>query len=264
MTPPEPTASPADFSLLILGGTSEAYQLAADLHGRADTGLRVISSLAGRTAQPRLPAGESRVGGFGGVAGLTAYLRAEHIDAVIDATHPFAGQMRWNAADACAAAGVPLLRLERPAWRAAPGDHWLEIDNWDEAVAHLAASVPATRRVLLALGRQELAPFAALDHCHFVIRSVDAPDPQPPFAHAELVLARGPFSLADERELLLSHAIDTIVCKNSGGGATDAKLAAARELGVRVLMRRRPPQPDSPSVASVAAAMQWVAARAGK
>ncbi|MBK1679802.1 cobalt-precorrin-6A reductase [Rhodocyclus tenuis] len=253
------------FTVLILGGTSEAYQLAEALHGSGDSGgcgRRVISSLAGRTAQPRLPAGEYRIGGFGGSDGLVAYLHHESIDAVVDATHPFAGQMRWHAATACATAGVPLLRLERPAWQAGPGDRWSEVDDWPTAVAQLAAAPPA-RRVLLALGRQELAPFAALDGVHFLIRSVDPPDPMPPFASAELLLARGPFTLADERELLVRHAIDTIVCKNSGGDATDAKLAAARELGVRVLMRRRPPQPDSPTVATVAAAAQWIAARAG-
>lgn len=253
------------FTVLILGGTSEAYRLAETLHGSGDgagSGRRVISSLAGRTAQPRLPAGEYRIGGFGGVDGLVAYLRGEGVGAVVDATHPFAGQMRWHAASACAAAGVPLLRLERPAWQAGPGDRWSEVDDWPAAVAQLASAVPPARRVLLALGRQELAPFAALDGVHFLIRSVDPPEPMPPFASAELLLARGPFTLADERELLVRHAIDTIVCKNSGGDATDAKLAAARELGVRVLMRRRPPQPDSPTVATVAAAAQWLAARA--
>jgi precorrin-6A/cobalt-precorrin-6A reductase len=278
---PTPSASvsgsprPAS-AVLILGGTGDAYQLAERVHG--DHGsqgkqghqsnqshharLRVISSLAGRTANPRQPAGELRVGGFGGADGLSAYLRAEGIAAVVDATHPFAATMRWNAAAACAAAGVPLLRLERPAWVAGPGDRWIEVDDWSAAALQLRAlGASGARRVLLALGRQELAPFAALDSLHFLIRSVDAPDPLPPFKHAEVLLARGPFSHADERELLVAKRIDAIVCKNSGGTATDAKLAAARELGITVLMRRRPQRPDSPTVDTVAAAERWLAER---
>ena len=243
--------------VLILGGTTEAYQLAERLH--EDARLRVISSLAGRTAQPRQPAGEWRVGGFGGPDGLAAYLRAEGIAAVVDATHPFAARMGWNAAAACAVVDVPLLRLERPAWVAGPDDHWIEVDDWDMAVAALAERGKAVpQRVLLALGRQELAPFAQLDEVHFLIRSVDPPDPLPPFAHAEVLLARGPFSLADERELLRQQRIDTIVCKNSGGKATDAKLTAARELGITVVMRRRPQRPATPTAPDAVAAVKWI------
>ena len=199
-------------AVLILGGTTEGYALAAALAKLA--GLRVVSSLAGRTASPRHPPGELRIGGFGGAAGLEAYLRAGRITAVIDATHPFAARMGWNAAEACAVAGVPLLRLERPAWTPAPGDRWDEVDDWDEAARLLANR---SRRVLLALGRQELDPFAGLDDVWFLIRSVDAPNPMPPFAQAEVVLARGPFTLADEADLLRTRGIDTLVCKNSGG-----------------------------------------------
>lgn len=244
--------------VLILGGTTEGYALAAALAPRPD--LLVVSSLAGRTASPRQPPGALRVGGFGGVAGLAAWLRGERIAAVIDATHPFAARMGWNAEAACRDAGVKLLRLERPAWQAGPGDRWDEVDDWEQAARVLAAS---GRGVLLALGRQELAAFAGLDQVRFVIRSVDAPDPMPPFAQAELVLARGPFSLDDELALLRRHRIDTIVCKNSGGTATDAKLEAARTLGVRVVMRRRPPRPPVPAVATVAAATGWLAAQLG-
>lgn len=240
-------------AVLILGGTTEGYALAGALAPLA--GLRVVSSLAGRTVSPRHPPGELRVGGFGGAAGLATYLRAERIAAVIDATHPFAARMGWNAAEACGEAGVPLLRLERPAWTPVSGDRWDEVDDWEEAARSLHERA---RRVLLALGRQELAPFAGLDDIWFLIRSVDAPEPLPLFAQAKVKLARGPFTLDDERDLLRSHGIDTLVCKNSGGSATDAKLEAARRLGVRVVMRRRPARPAVPAVASVAAAVDWV------
>ncbi|CAH2601116.1 Precorrin-6A reductase [Rhodovastum atsumiense] len=248
MSVPDPA-----LAVLILGGTTEGYALAAALADRP--GMRVVSSLAGRTANPRHPAGELRVGGFGGPDALAEWLRRERIGAVIDATHPFASRMGWNAAAACAAAAIPLLRLERPAWQPGPGDRWQEVPDWAEAASRVGATA---RHVLLALGRQELAPFAGLDHVRFLIRSVDPPDPMPPFAQAELLLARGPFTEADEVALLQGRGIDTIVCKNSGGTATDAKLAAARRLGVRVIMRQRPPRPDLHTVATVAAAFEWV------
>lgn len=238
--------------ILILGGTAEAYALADALAQRP--GLRVISSLAGRTGAPRLPIGEVRVGGFGGVSGLTAYLRDNSIDAVVDCTHPFASRMGWNAAEACAAAAVPLLRLERPAWVRQDGDLWDEVDDWAEAVALVGAR---SRRVLLAVGRQDVAPFAGLDRVWFLIRSVEAPSPMPPFAQAEILLSRGPFSESSERGLLTAHRIDTIVCKNSGG-PTDAKLAAARALGVRVVMKQRPPRPQTAKAATVAEALDWL------
>jgi len=240
--------------ILILGGTTEGYALAAALadHPR----FTPCSSLAGRTTSPRLPRGESRIGGFGGPTGLADWLRARGSRAVIDATHPFASRMGWNAAEACAACGLPLLRLERPAWRPGPGDQWDEVADWDEAVASLARH--GAQRVLLALGRQDLAPFAALDPVWFLIRSVEPPEPMPPFARAELLLARGPFTAEDERALLTGHRIDSIVCKNSGGTATDAKLAVARALGIRVVMRRRPPRPATPTVADVPAAVAWL------
>lgn len=240
-------------SVLILGGTTEGHTLASALAGRAD--IRVVSSLAGRTANPRLPPGEVRVGGFGGPDALAAYLAEQKINAVVDATHPFAAVMGRNAADGCKKAGVPLLRLERPAWQPASGDDWTEVDDWDAAALILGKQ---SRRVLLAVGRQELAPFAALDDVWFLVRSVEAPDPMPPFKQAELLLTRGPFDLAGERDLLRARRIDTVVCKNSGGQATDAKLAAARELGLKVVMRRRPPRPDAPTVASVEDAVAWL------
>jgi precorrin-6A/cobalt-precorrin-6A reductase len=243
-------------TLLILGGTTEGYKLAE----AASTlpGLRVISSLAGRVGSPRLPVGEVRIGGFGGVAGLAAYLRQEKIDAVIDATHPFASRMGWNASDACAETGTALLRLERPAWRPVDGDRWLMAEDWPTAAAALRDAEPVARRVFLAIGRQELAHFTGLDDIWFLIRAVEAPDPSVTFAQSELLLARGPFREADDLALLRAHRIDTIVCKNSGGDATDGKLAAARKLGIKVVMLERPRRPDAACAPDVAQAIGWV------
>jgi precorrin-6A/cobalt-precorrin-6A reductase len=238
---------------LLLGGTTEGYQLAAALADEA--GIRTISSLAGRTASPRVPQGEMRVGGFGGARGLSAYLAEQRIDAIIDATHPFAARMGWNAAEAATSAQVPLLRLERPAWQAGPGDRWTEFGDWVEAVAIVRSQA---RRVLLAIGRQELEPFAAIDTVFFLIRAVEAPVPMPDFAHAEWLLTRGPFDAASERALLEANRIDMIVAKNSGGNVVDGKLAAARGLGLPVVMKRRPARPDLPRVATIDAAIAWV------
>ncbi len=202
-----------------------------------------------------MPVGDVRIGGFGGVAGLTHYLRDNHIAAMIDATHPFARRMGWNAAEAASVAGIPLLRYERPAWIPQAGDNWTMVDDWAQAASILRRS---SKRVFLALGRQELAPFTELTDIAFVIRAVEPPNAGIKFTDAEIVLARGPFRLADERTLLQSRRIDCIVCKNSGGTATDAKLQAARELGIPVVMQRRPQRPDLPQAATIADALAWV------
>jgi precorrin-6A/cobalt-precorrin-6A reductase len=245
-------------TLLILGGTTEGYKLAEA--AAALPGLRVISSLAGRIGNPRLPVGEVRIGGYGGPAGLADYLREQHVDAVIDATHPFASRMGWNAAEAAAATGIALLRLERPAWQPVAGDRWTQVESWPAAAEALRgdATMPSARRIFLALGRQELGHFTGFDDAWFLIRSVEAPDPAIRFAQSELLLARGPFRYEDELALLKQHEIDTIVCKNSGGDATDGKLAAARALGLRVVMLDRPPRPDLPSAPDVPAALTWL------
>jgi len=242
-------------NLLILGGTTEAYDLAERLAGRED--WSIINSLAGRTADPRLPAGETRIGGFGGVEGLALYLGECAIRAVIDATHPFAAQMGWNAAEGCRLAGVPLLRLERPAWTPEPGDVWEPVATWAEAAEALRRI--GARRVLLAVGRQELAHFAGVEDIWFLIRLVTPPDPKPAFHAAEWLYSRGPFALDDERTLLDTRAIDTIVCKNSGGEATSAKLIAARARGIRVVMLQRPQRPTGvPIAATVDDALTWI------
>lgn len=242
-------------TLLLLAGTQDGYALAAECVERFP-GFDVLSSFAGRTQAPRLPAGALRMGGFGGAAGLAHSLHQLGVVAVVDATHPFARQIGWHAAEACAQAQIPLLRLERPAWQPCPEDRWHFVTDWEQALPLLRS---LARRVFLAVGRQELAPFAALRETFFLIRSIHAPQPMPDFAQAQIVLARGPFSLADEQALLREHQIEAMVCKNSGG-PTDAKLAAARAAGIPVILRRRPPRPaEVPVVASVAEAVAWLA-----
>jgi len=239
--------------ILILGGTLEARLLAARLRGRADAAVTL--SLAGRTAAPAAQPVPVRVGGFGGAEGLAAYLRAERIAALIDATHPYAATISANAARAAAVAGVRLLALRRLPWQPIAGDRWTEVADVPEAVRALG---PAPRRVFLALGRKELRPFGAAPQHHYLVRSVDPVDPPLPVPHATYVVARGPFAEPAERELLISHAIDAIVAKNSGGDATYGKIAAARSLGIAVVLLRRPHLPPAPSVASVEEAAGWL------
>jgi precorrin-6A/cobalt-precorrin-6A reductase len=230
--------------------------LAAAVH--AAGGRRVVSSLAGRVSHPLLPAGEVRLGGFGGPDGLTAWMRAEGVTAVVDATHPFAARISASAVAAARAVGTPLLVLRRPGWQPQPGDDWTRVPDVPAAAAALVARAGP---VFLTTGRGGLAHFATLPH-RFVIRTVDPPDPPLP-AHAVLVQSRGPYRLEDERALLTGHGIRVLVTKDSGGQMTSAKLVAARELGVPVVMVDRPPLPDPsvPTVADPAAALAWVLAR---
>jgi precorrin-6A/cobalt-precorrin-6A reductase len=241
--------------VLLLGGTAEARALAAALAGRPD--LSLVSSLAGRVRDPALPVGEVRVGGFGGVAGLVGYLRAERVAAVVDATHPFAATISAAALAAAAATGVPLLVLRRPGWTRQPGDDW----HW---VPDLPAAARALRglgqRVFLTTGRHGLAAFSGLTEHWFLVRAVDPPHPPvPPRMH--VLLDRGPFTLAGERALLAEHRIDVLVTKDSGGELTEAKLRAARERGIPVVVQRRPPAPDAPTVSTVPAAIAWLERR---
>ncbi|MGW1542218.1 cobalt-precorrin-6A reductase [Streptomyces sp. NPDC002309] len=225
--------------VLILGGTAEARRLAELLHPRTP-GLELTTSLAGRVSHPRLPPGGTRIGGFGGVAALTAWLGDHRVDALIDATHPFAGRMSFHAARAAATAQVPLLALRRPGWVPVPGDVWHETGSLEEAAALLPA---VGRRVFLTTGSLGLAAFADLDELWFLVRAVDAPRTRCP-ASAEVLLDRGPFTLDGERELLRRHRIDVLVTKDSGGAATAPKLTAAREAGLPVVVVRRPPVPQ--------------------
>jgi precorrin-6A/cobalt-precorrin-6A reductase len=238
--------------VLLLGGTAEARRLADRLAGR---GVDVVSSLAGRVATPALPAGAVRIGGFGGPAGLTEWLRTERVDAVIDATHPFAATITAAAAHATTALGLPFVVLRRPGWVAGPGDHWHRVDTLADANALLPA---LGRRVFLATGRGALAAFAHRDDLWFLLRSVDPPvSPLP--ANRVIVLDRGPFDVPAETALLRAHRVDVLVTRDSGGDHTAAKLTAARLLALPVVLARRPPLPDGPVVDSEQAAADWLA-----
>lgn len=237
--------------ILILGGTTEARQLAGKLAARASVTL----SLAGRTESPVAQGVPVRTGGFGGADGLADYLRKEPIDLLIDATHPYAAQISANAAQAARVTGVPILALRRPGWEPVEGDRWTEVITSGDAARALGL---APRRVFLALGRQEVAAFEAAPQHHYLVRSVDAIEPKLAVPDASYLLARGPFREAEERALLEKQRIDVVVSKNSGGEATYGKIAAARALGLEVVMIQRPVLPDVPAAESVEALTMMV------
>jgi len=239
--------------VLILGGTAQARLLAGRLAGRPD--LNVTLSLAGRTASPAPQPVPVRVGGFGGAAGLADYLARERIDALIDATHPYAGVISRNALAAAANSHVPLIALRRPPWVAVAGDRWIETSDAGGAVRAIG---PAPRRVFVALGRNELAAFRDAPQHHYLIRSVDPVDPPLPPPQVAYVTGRGPFGEAEDRALMTAHRIELVIAKNSGGSATYGKIAAARALGLAVIMLRRPPAPDGPAVDTVEDAIAWL------
>jgi precorrin-6A/cobalt-precorrin-6A reductase len=238
---------------LILGGTTEAAQLARLLAGQAR--IFPTLSLAGRTSAPLLPPIPHRIGGFGGAEGLAAYLRDTGTRVLVDATHPYAARMSANAVAAAAASGVALLAVRRPAWRPVEGDRWTVVPDLF-AAAEALGELP--RRVFLTVGRQELAPFRAAAHHFYVIRSVEAPDKLP--SCAEVITARGPFDADAEYALLRDRAIEVVVTKNSGGAATRGKIDAARALRLPVIITARPEKPSAPSVADAAQALDWLRA----
>jgi precorrin-6A/cobalt-precorrin-6A reductase len=239
--------------VLLLGGTGDAVVLANKIAQM--TGLEVITSLAGRTQNPMALSASTRVGGFGGGEGLVNYLRDLQIDLLIDATHPFAAQISWHAATAVAEVGIPHLMLVRPAWERALGDRWIEVANMSAAAAALSG---LALRVFLAIGKQELASFTHLGDIWFLMRAIDPPEPDAPIPQGKLLLSRGPFTLANERSLFSKYEIGAIVTKNSGGEATYAKIAAARELGIPVVTIERPPIPVCDRVATVEQALSWL------
>lgn len=242
-------------TVLVLGGTAEARALAAQL---VTDGVDVLSSLAGRVTQPALPVGRVRVGGFGGVEGLATFLVEHQIAAVVDATHPFAATISANAAAASTTTGTPLLRLARPGWAAHPdADRWTWVDDVEGVLA-----VPG-ERPFLTTGRQGLAAFLPWARRSVLVRVVDPPDLDLPPAW-RVVRSRGPYALDGERALLTEHRADLLVTKDSGGTHTEAKLDAARELGVTVVVVRRPAAPAGvPTVVEVGDAAAWVRAGAG-
>ncbi len=261
MPPEEQTLTPtfpglsrrARRHVLILGGTTEARGLAAEL--AEDRRLRVTTSLAGRVSRHAPHSGDVRLGGFGGAEGLADWLCAHGVDVLVDATHPFAEDISRNAVRAAAEAKIPLVAVRRPAWVQGPRDDWRMVGSLDEAAARLPE---LGRRIFLTTGRQGLATFAALGDLWFLIRSVEPPQPPVP-RHARVVLARGPFAVADELALLRAHRIDVVVTKDSGGDAVAGKLVAARTLGIPVVVIRRPPLPNGVRVVEdPAGAVEWL------
>ncbi len=240
--------------ILILGGTTEASALAARLAGNPD--FKPVLSMAGRTSDPRALPIPTRIGGFGGVEGLARFLVDERIEAVVDATHPFAAVMSRNAAAACARAGVALLALRRPSWTPQEGDRWLEVPSMGEAVHALGA---APRRVFLTVGRLELPPFAAAPQHVYLVRTIEPIGEALPVPNVIAIQDRAPFDEAAERELMERERIDVVVTKNSGGAATYPKIAAARALGLPVIVVARPEKPSGvEEVATAEAAFEWL------
>ncbi|MBC7906586.1 MAG: cobalt-precorrin-6A reductase [Rhodospirillaceae bacterium] len=234
--------------LLILGGTTEASRVA---HALAGSGVDVITSLAGRTANAAVLPGAMRVGGFGGVEGLSDYLTAHSIDRVMDATHPFAARISAHAAQACARLGVPRLMLVRPAWQQQPGDDWVQVADMTEAAQRVAT---LGRRAFLTVGIGEVAAFAH-SPVWFLVRLIA--DQALPLADYRVITGKGPFDAQAEQDLMRVYGIDLLVTKASGGAATYGKIAAARALGIKVLMVQRPVLPDGEQADSVDAAVAW-------
>jgi precorrin-6A/cobalt-precorrin-6A reductase len=243
--------------VLVLGGTTEASALAALLAG--DGRFDATLSFAGRTANPRPQPLPTRIGGFGGVEGLARWLRDEKIDAVIDATHPYAARMSANAVAACEVTGLPLGSIVRPAWQRQEDDSWRIVPTAEAAAAALGKS---PLRVFLSLGRQELHAFAAAPQHRYVARTIERPDETALPPNIRILQARGPFDRDSEARLLSDQEIDVIVSKNSGGRATYAKIEAARELGLPVVMIARPDKPAGHVLGGPEEALTWLHDRA--
>ncbi len=247
-----------DKTVLILGGTLEARELARRLVLELGRRLRVVTSLAGRReSRPGIP-GEVRVGGFGGVAGLAAYLAAEKVDLVIDATHPFSAVISDHAGAACQAAGVPRLQVRRPPWRMPKKADWVEVASLAEAAEILPKFA---RRVWVTTGARGLEAFSGLAGLWFLVRLIDAPKGTLPLAQYEVITGMPPFSLEDERALIARHNIDTLVAKRSGGQATAAKITAAAEANVKIVLIARPPPQPGPTAESVDDGIAWIKSR---
>jgi precorrin-6A/cobalt-precorrin-6A reductase len=241
----------ATMRALLLGGTGDANALAAALsRARIDA----IYSYAGRTQIPLPHALPTRIGGFGGATGLADFIRHERITHVVDATHPFAAEISRHAVEACAATNTPLMALERAPWTRVPDDTWIEVADIDAAVAALP---DAPARVFLAIGRQHIAPFAAKPQHAYMLRFVDAPDGALPLPNAEVIISRGPFTFQGDRDLMASRRINILIARNSGGTGARAKIDAARELGLPVIMIARPALPERPRVESIEEVMAW-------
>ena len=243
--------------ILVLGGTSEATRLAKALADRPD--IDATLSLAGRTEAPAAQPIPTRVGGFGGVEGLAAWLVEHRIDVLVDATHPFAAQISRNAAEAARITATPIVAFVRAPWRREPGDDWRQVATLEDAARAIG---DAPRRVLLTTGRLGLASFAVAPQHHYVIRTIDPPEAEVLARLPDHVMLydRGPFDLDAERALMRRERIEVVVTKNSGGSATRPKLDAARELGLPVVIQQPPARPDVPQVHDVASVFAFLAA----
>jgi precorrin-6A/cobalt-precorrin-6A reductase len=250
-------ANPMPLEILILGGTTEARRLAERL--AADRRFHATLSLAGRTMDPLPLALPTRFGGFGGERGLADYIADKRIGALVVATHPFAARIAVNAAAAVKSTGVPSLQWLRPAWERQPGDDWHLFASLDELVGAIGA---APRRVFVTIGRQEPHAFERAPQHHYLFRSIDAIDPPLALPRAETILARGPFAVEDEMELMAERGIEIVVSKRSGGAATYGKIEAARRLGLPVYLVDRPAPADLPRVETLAEVMDWLDQRA--
>lgn len=244
--------------LLILGGTTEASLLVRRIAERKD--LQPVLSFAGRTQSPVAPPIPFRVGGFGGIAGLAAYLAENRVEAAIDATHPFAAQMSRNAAAACGRMGIPLAVFTRPPWRRQGGDRWTSVADMAEAARALGEQ---PRRVFLTIGGLQLAAFAEAPQHHYIVRTIDPPEAVRLVPSHRVILARGPFTVEDEIALLRDEKVDALVTKNSGGSATEAKLAAARVLGVEVIIVERPAAGVVPVYETLDGVLRWIDSHRG-
>ncbi|KXG85501.1 cobalt-precorrin-6A reductase [Agrobacterium bohemicum] len=240
-------------SILILGGTADARILAGKL--AEGSGYRLLLSMAGRTRDPVQQPVPMRTGGFGGSSGLAAFITENQFDLLVDATHPYAARISANAVQAAELTNVPLVSLERPAWKKQLGDDWQNVADVESAMKALGAN---STNAFLALGRQELLPFEAAPQHHYLIRSVDPVEPKLAVPNARYITARGPFTLADEINLMSENRIAVIVSKNSGGTAAYAKIEAARQLGIKVLMIERPDLTRAATVPSIDTALATI------
>ncbi len=240
--------------ILILGGTAEAAALAQGAVAALPESVEVISSLAGRTRQPRALPGRLRVGGFGGGRGLADFIRAEDISLLIDATHPFAEKISDHAHDACVITGIPRLMLVRPPWRLPPSGRWLEVPDMAAAAA---AVVTLAKRVLLTTGTRQLEAFSNLPEQWFLVRMIDQPETPPPLINHQILIARPPFDLASETALLAEFEIDALVSKQSGG-ALPAKITAALETATPIILIECPPPPPGNRAETVADCLAWI------
>lgn len=246
-------------SLLILGGTGDARQLADKLVDTFGDNLRVITSLAGRTTSPRQPKGDIREGGFGGAEGLATYLQETQIDAIIDATHPYAAQISKHGIEASQSVGIPHVLLDRPAWVSEPDDKWTHVPDMTGA----ADALETANTAMITTGIQNLDAFKHVHGPKMLVRLLEHPKTDLPIKDAKIVIGRPPYGLNDEVTLFKLLGVDTLVTKNAGGDATRAKIDAARALGLRVIMIDRPPMPHTKTVSSVDDAIAWLASELG-